>query len=63
MNTEKLYKVGDLVPKTGKYICIVCEYIMDFKEGDKFIICPVCLAGQEGGPKGPDEGFWKLLEN
>jgi len=56
-----LYKVRDLVPKTGNYRCTVCGHVMEFKEGDLFQPCPVCQAGTEEGPKGPEEDFWELI--
>ena len=58
---SKLYKVGDVADVAGKYQCIVCAHIIEMKVGDKFEVCPVCQAGSEGGPKGPEEGFWQLL--
>jgi hypothetical protein len=36
---------------------------MEFKQGDKFIVCPVCHAGEYGGPTEPEEGFWKFIED
>ena len=58
---KTMYKVDDVVPKTGNYRCVICDHIMEFKEGDKFVVCPVCLAGQEGGPTEPHEDFWEIV--
>lgn len=63
---EKLYKVGDAVPKAGKYQCIVCGLIIEFlpkhiEQGVAFMLCPLCFAGTENGPKKPDEDFWKFV--
>jgi rubrerythrin len=58
--SKTIYRVDDIVPKTGKYRCIICDYVMEFTEGDKFVVCPVCLAGQENGPIDPHEDFWEI---
>jgi len=61
MNTEKLYGLGETVPQSGKYICIICDHVMEFQAGDKFVVCPVCRAGTENGPIAKDQPFWKAL--
>lgn len=58
---QKEYKVGEIAEKDGQYQCVVCGHVMDLKAGDAFIVCPVCKAGSEGGPKGPDEGVWVFI--
>ena len=63
---DKLYKVGEKVPKAGKYQCIVCNLIIEFlpghiEKGVVFLFCPLCLAGTENGPKKPDEDVWKYI--
>lgn len=63
---NKLYKVGNKVPKAGRYQCIVCELIIEFlpkhiEQGAVFNPCPLCFAGTEKGPKKPDEDFWKYI--
>jgi len=62
MTEEELYKVGQVVEKEGQYQCSVCGHVIELKAGDVFKICPVCQAGSEGGPKGPNEGVWQYLE-
>jgi rubrerythrin len=59
---QKEYKVGELSPQTGQYQCVICGYVMEFKAGEPFVICSVCQAGAVGGPRGPEEGVWVLLE-
>lgn len=66
MNEEKLYKTGDLVPKAGRYQCVVCWFVIEYLEWHlaywvKFPICPVCMAWTENWPKKPDEDFWKFV--
>ena len=61
---EKMYKVGDKVPRAGRYQCVVCGLIVEYlprhiEKGAAFGICTLCKAGTESGPKKPDEGFWK----
>lgn len=63
---DKLYKVGDKVPKAGRYQCIVCGLIIEFspqhiEKGAVFNSCPLCFAGTENGPKKPDEDVWKYI--
>ncbi len=63
---DNLYKVGDRVPKAGRYQCIVCGLIIEFSQqhidqGVVFNSCPLCFAGTENGPKKPDEDFWKFI--
>ncbi len=64
--TEKLYKVGDLLPKAGRYICTVCGLIIEYSEahiknGAKFSGCTLCHSGTEEGPKKPHEDFWEAI--
>lgn len=66
MSQETLYKVGDLVPAAGRYVCTVCGFSIEYLEkhlayGVKFPVCPVCHAGEEGGAKAPHEDFWKKV--
>ncbi len=64
--TEKMYKVGDKVPKAGRYQCIVCDLIVEYlpkhiKKGAAFGICTLCYSGTERGRKKPHEEFWKYI--
>jgi len=59
---NNLYKINDIVPQDGRYICVPCAYIMEFKKGDKFTVCPLCLAGTKEGPIEEQDEFWRLAE-
>ena len=65
---DRLYKVWDVVPHAGRYMCIVCGLIMEYNEHHinnnwvEFTACPVCHAGIKGGPKQPHEDFWKEVD-
>lgn len=64
--TGAMYKVGDKVPRAGRYQCIVCGLIVEYlpkliEKGVTFGICTVCNAGTEKGPKKPNEEFWKHI--
>jgi len=64
--TEAMYKVGDKVPRAGRYQCIVCDLIVEYlpkhiEKGVTFGICTVCYAGTEKGSKKPNEKFWKYI--
>ena len=55
---KQMYKVGDKVPRAGRYQCIVCGLILEFlpkhiEMGVLFNSCPLCFAGTENGPKKP----------
>lgn len=64
VNTDMLdgyYGWGQIVPKTGEYLCKDCGYIEEFQAGDVFPICEVCQAGEPDGPSTPSEGYWEAL--
>jgi hypothetical protein len=64
-SAPNVYKIGDIVPVHGAYLCIPCGYIQEFQAGDTFTTCEACLAGTEDGPEGyQDAGseFWELVE-
>lgn len=61
---EKLYKIDDVVPQSGQYLCVPCGYVQYFNEGNLFTTCDACLAGTADGPEGykQDEAdFWQLI--
>ena len=63
---EKMYKVGEKVPKAGRYQCAVCGLIVEYlpkhiEKGVTFGICTLCKSGTENGPKKPNEEFWKYI--
>ncbi len=62
--TKTLYKIGDIVPVHGMYMCVPCGYVQEFQEGALFTTCELCLAGTEEGPEDYKEAeteFWELL--
>lgn len=62
---EKLYKIGEVVPTHGMYMCVPCGYVQEFKAGELFVTCELCLAGTLDGPEEyqeTDVEFWHLLE-
>ena len=64
MSSSILYKIGDVVPESGSYLCVPCGYIQHFEVGGVFTTCEACLAGTENGPEGyqdPEGEFWQLL--
>ncbi len=62
--SQLLYKVGDIVPENGWYLCVPCGFADEFKAGDAFPVCKVCLAGTEDGPDGytePHVEYWEKM--
>lgn len=41
-NTDT-YKVGNIVPEDGEYVCVPCGMKKYFKDGDRFPNCVKCL--------------------
>jgi hypothetical protein len=61
---KELYKIGDVIPQTGMYVCVPCGYIQQFIAGELFLTCEACLAGTENGPvdsQDPDSEFWQFI--
>ena len=64
MDPDKLYKIGDIVPATGQYVCVPCGFVTDFTEGTAFTTCEACYAGTSIGPAGyedPAAEFWQFV--
>lgn len=62
---KELFKVGDLVVKSGRYLCVPCGYEQNFEKGESFTVCEACLAGTPDGPAGyeePESEFWEFVE-
>lgn len=62
--TDTLYKIGDIVPVSGTYLCVPCGYTQYFEAGSLFTTCLACLAGTADGPEGfkePDDDFWSFM--
>jgi hypothetical protein len=59
---EKYWRVGQIIPKTGDYLCIDCGNITTFQAGDVFYVCDVCMSGDPTGPtEGTEQGYWEFL--
>jgi len=59
-----MYKIGDVVPQTGMYVCVPCGYIQQFIAREQFLTCEACLAGTDNGPEeyqDPATEFWQLV--
>lgn len=57
-----IYRIGDRVPESGVYACVPCGFVQEFREGDLFVECLMCLAGTDRGPDGFSEQeieFWQ----
>lgn len=64
MSDGGLYKVGDVVPESGTYMCVACGSRAEFVAGEKFAPCDDCEAGTPDGPGGydnPEVEFWKRV--
>ncbi len=62
--TKTLYKIGDIAPVHGMYMCIPCGYVQEFQQDALFTTCELCLAGTDEGPEGYKEAeteFWELI--
>ena len=65
VTTETLYKINDVVPQQGMYLCVPCGFVQEFSAGTRFTTCELCLAGTPDGPEefAHDEAeFWCLLQ-
>jgi hypothetical protein len=61
---KSLFKIGDVVPESGEYICVPCGFVQRFEAGKQFTTCEACYAGTDIGPDGytePDAEFWEKL--
>ena len=62
--TTTLYKISDVVPQNGYYLCVPCGYQQYFEAGALFTTCDACFAGTDIGPEGyrePENEFWQLV--
>lgn len=60
----QLFRKGEVVFVSGRYVCVPCGFIQYFEVGTRFTECYACLAGTAYGPEGYREGeaeFWQLL--
>jgi hypothetical protein len=61
VDDKNLWKWGQVVQEDGDYLCVDCGYIGEFKKGEVFPICEVCLSGDPAGPSGPEAGYWERV--
>lgn len=62
--TQSSYKIGDVIPQTGEYVCVPCGYVQYFEAGNLFTTCDACFAGTDLGPveyKDSQSEFWKFI--
>ncbi|OGZ97449.1 MAG: hypothetical protein A3I44_06125 [Candidatus Sungbacteria bacterium RIFCSPLOWO2_02_FULL_51_17] len=60
----ELFRIGDVVPESGTYICVPCGYTQTFYAGELFTTCLACFAGTANGPEGfteEDAEFWQYV--
>ncbi len=61
---DQIFKITDIVPVSGTYLCVPCGHTQYFEQGAKFETCEVCLAGTDEGWTGyehEDAEFWQYL--
>jgi len=60
--SNNYYRWGQIVQEDGDYLCVDCGYIIDFKKGQLFPVCEVCLDGDPTAPDaGPEAGYWEKV--
>lgn len=65
MDPELLFKIGDVIPKTGQYLCVPCGFVQFFTEGALFTTCEACFAGTSNGPDSftdAEDEFWQFVD-
>ncbi|MFZ2150576.1 MAG: hypothetical protein WAZ12_03140 [Candidatus Absconditicoccaceae bacterium] len=60
------FKASEKIPATGRYKCLVCGLIIEIQQkfidmGSTFFSCPICHAGEDSGPKGPQDQIREYL--
>ena len=60
-DVDNLWRIAQVVPKDGEYLCVDCGYIEEFKTGELFPLCEVCLSGDPDGPSAVAKGYWEYL--
>jgi hypothetical protein len=58
---DKLWRVLQIVPEDGEYLCVDCGYIEELRAGSVFPVCEVCLSGDPDGPAATEKGYWEYL--
>lgn len=64
ISSAELFKIGDAVPESGRYLCAPCGFVQYFEAGTNFTTCAACLAGTDLGPEGyktPGKEFWQFI--
>lgn len=60
-DADGLWRVAQIVPKTGEYLCVDCGYIEELQQGVIFPVCEVCQSGDPEGPSPIEKGYWEYL--
>lgn len=47
-----MFRIGDVIPQAGVYICVPCGFMQYFEADEQFRTCDACLARTEYGPEG-----------
>lgn len=47
MQKRQIWRIGDLVPEGGFYVCTNCGNRQYFEKDDEFTDCDSCLGGDE----------------
>lgn len=63
---EGFFKSTDLIPVSWRYRCVVCGLVVEISQQmidmwNTFFSCPVCQAGEDGGPKTSNEDVREFL--
>jgi hypothetical protein len=60
-DADNSWRFGQIVIEAGEYMCRDCGYIEEFKVGQIFPVCEVCLSGDPEGPVDTSAGYWEKL--
>ena len=58
---NQYWRVGQTVLADGEFFCRDCGYIENFKKGQVFCPCEVCMSGDPDGATDIKEGVWEML--
>jgi hypothetical protein len=58
---NKAWRYGQVCQEAGEYMCRDCGYMEEFRVGDVFPVCEVCLSGDPDGPVDTGVGYWEKI--